>query len=32
MVVVVPLVYAFLSGKKTELYKEVLKVVKDAVE
>ncbi len=30
-VVAVPLLYAFLSGKKTELYKEVLQVVKDAV-
>ncbi len=30
--VVVPLVYSFLSGKKIELYKEVLEVVKDAVE
>ncbi len=28
----VPLVHAFLSGKKTELYKEVLEVVKEAVE
>ncbi len=31
-VVVIPLVYAILLGKKTELYKEVLEVVKDAVE
>ncbi len=30
--VAVPLVYAFLSGKKTKLYKEVLGVVKDSVE
>lgn len=29
--VAVPLVYALLTGKKTELYKEVLEVVKDAV-
>ncbi len=28
----VPLVYAFLPGKKTECYEEVLEVVKDAVE
>ena len=29
-VVAVPLVYVFLSGKKPELYKEVLEVIKDA--
>jgi len=28
----VPFAYAFLSGKKTELYKDVLEVVKDAVQ
>ncbi len=31
-VVVVSLMCAYLSGKKTELYKEVLEVVKDVVE
>ncbi len=31
-VVAAPLVHTFLSGKKTELYKELLEVVKDAVE
>lgn len=30
-VVAMPLVYAFLSGKKMELYKEVLEVVRDTV-
>lgn len=30
-VVAIPSVYAFLSGKKTALYKEVLEVVRDAV-
>jgi len=30
--VALPLVYALLSGKKTELYREVLQVVKDAVD